>query len=247
VWPINHQLIANPRSQHLKRHETPYHCKQCEKAFALQSDLRRHEASIHRASQPRFNCAFPGCTSSSKRKDNLRQHQRTYHNTSSSFSDPETKVRDFGHRSSDDEADESLSPNRARFDADDLPGIFGAILKLPEETSQAEGPVGSHSKTPVEKVKEPLPDAAVSVLEAPEANIDTALPESVGEEKAQDDQWAPVSEEDYKGHKYPSVRCEDCGNVYSGIYGRRDLARHRKQRHEHQVSTNVKHPLEELA
>jgi ankyrin repeat protein len=83
---------AKPRSQHLKTHSTPHGCGQCEKAFALWSDLARHTSAVHRVGQPKFECDFPECKTRFKRKDNLHRHKRRYHGSYRTLDGPVSDI-----------------------------------------------------------------------------------------------------------------------------------------------------------
>jgi ankyrin repeat protein len=83
---------AKPRSQHLKTHSTPHGCGQCEKAFALWSDLARHTSAVHRVGQPKFECDFPECKARFKRKDNLHRHKRRFHGSHETLDGPVSDI-----------------------------------------------------------------------------------------------------------------------------------------------------------
>ncbi|KAJ6468531.1 hypothetical protein C8R47DRAFT_956453, partial [Mycena vitilis] len=46
-----------------------YSCDECDKVFATSGHLARH-GRVHSGVKP-YACAFPGCTMTSSRKDNL--------------------------------------------------------------------------------------------------------------------------------------------------------------------------------
>lgn len=71
-------------SQHLKTHSRPYSCKQCHKAFALRSDLARHEHARHKLGRGYHACIVNGCPFKATRKDNIRQHMRNKHQSHAS-------------------------------------------------------------------------------------------------------------------------------------------------------------------
>jgi len=83
TFPKRHLL-----NTHLKKHDPPFPCTWCDKAFRYRKDLDRHLKAKHPGSvedpTPLY-CPYPECKFGSKRgtgssrKDNLQRHIRTRH------------------------------------------------------------------------------------------------------------------------------------------------------------------------
>lgn len=70
-------------SHHNRKHNQRFKCDECDKAFSLRADLRRHEATVHKAGSTgnfsSYPCPATGCVQTFLRRDNLLRHMRKTH------------------------------------------------------------------------------------------------------------------------------------------------------------------------
>lgn len=74
--------ILTHLSRHLKRHEKPFRCPECNDGFRYRKDLRRHQGSKHRSSSSNtkiYACPVAGCDFDTDRKDNCKRHVKKRH------------------------------------------------------------------------------------------------------------------------------------------------------------------------
>jgi uncharacterized Zn-finger protein len=79
---FNLENQANMRRKHMDKHTRPFTCsfESCPRTFSRQSDLKRHEDSVHKKTG-KFFCSVSGCDRSVigfPRKDHLEQHARSH-------------------------------------------------------------------------------------------------------------------------------------------------------------------------
>lgn len=77
-------------NRHLKRHEKPFRCNssECNAAFALRKDHRRHMKQVHpgfASEGDMLRCLFQTCAFSSTRRDTLKRHLQEVHRVQISF------------------------------------------------------------------------------------------------------------------------------------------------------------------
>lgn len=77
-------------NRHLKRHEKPFRCNasECNSAFALRKDLRRHMKEVHldfTSEGDILKCIYQSCNFSSTRRDTLKRHLQRVHGVRISF------------------------------------------------------------------------------------------------------------------------------------------------------------------
>jgi hypothetical protein len=77
-------------NRHLKRYEKPFRCNssECNAAFALRKDHRRHMKQIHpgfASEGDMLRCLFQTCAFSSTRRDTLKRHLQGVHRVQISF------------------------------------------------------------------------------------------------------------------------------------------------------------------
>jgi hypothetical protein len=82
--------------KHLKSHEKPFKCSidDCSGAFARNSDLRRHDQSVHKR-EIKFWCTVSTCIQKEvgfSRKDHFMQHLATHSSSTALVVKPETLV-----------------------------------------------------------------------------------------------------------------------------------------------------------
>ncbi|KAJ8111099.1 hypothetical protein OPT61_g6227 [Boeremia exigua] len=72
-------------NQHLKTHSKPWKCKNCLRGFGLRADLNRHVKLRHTVGNQKYSCRVEGCVFNATRKDNLTQHTRRSHSSTTNY------------------------------------------------------------------------------------------------------------------------------------------------------------------
>ena len=73
------------KSTHTK--DKPFKCVNgCDKSFAQESQLKRHQESIH--DHKRWHCVWEGCNKTFSTECYLRQHKKYFHNKNNKYQCP---------------------------------------------------------------------------------------------------------------------------------------------------------------